>query len=187
MNQQVNEPSLSDSVSTSTGQCHDEFRSGTLVRKLVIYRKPLAIKEEYIALVRPVAPKKRKLYYKTSNVPLKDFSSLFKGIASQFTGNLSSIKDGKLKKLSLPVMNPSGIGMPEIPDESAVKLVVVSSGQWNGVLFCTDIAEEAAALSGFQKEKNGDIIGRATLKNGEELSLLNLESIIKREGFLSMV
>jgi hypothetical protein len=187
MNQPANKPSLSDSVSTSAGQCHDEFRAGTLVRKLIIYRKSLAIKEEYIALIRPVTPKKRKKYYKDSNVPLKDFSSLFKGIAGQFTGKLSSIKDSKLKKLSLPVMNPSGIGMPEMPDESATKLVVVTSGQWNGVLFCTDVAEEPVALANFEKAKNGDILGPATLKNGEELSLLNLESIIKREGFLSMV
>lgn len=84
-------------------------------------------------------------------------------------------------------MNPSGIGLPEIPDASATKLVVVTSGQWNGVLFCTDVAGEPAALSGLEKAKNGDILGLATLKNGEELSLLNLESIIKREGFLSMV
>ena len=187
MNQSATEPSLPDSTSPSPSQCHGEFHSGTLVRKLIIYRNPLAIKEEFIALVKTVTPKKRKQYYKNSNVPLKDFSRLFGGIASQFTGNLSTIKDGKLKKLTLPVMNPSGIGMPEIPDESATKLVVVTSGQWNGVIFCTDVAEEPAALSSFNKAKNGDILGKATVQNNEELSLLNLESILKREGFLSMV
>lgn len=183
----MNQAPKDEAQPTSSHERHADFCPGMLVRKIVTYRKQLAIEEKYVALIREVTDKKRKHYFKTSNVPIKDFSRFMSNLAGEFTGNLSKIKDSKLKKLSLPVMVPSGIGLPEMPDDSATKLVVVNSGNWNGVLFCTDVAEEPVAVSNFQSSKNGDILGHATLENGETLSLLNLESILKREGFLTMV
>ena len=172
---------------TPLNEQHADYCPGTLIRKIVTYRKQLAIEEKYISLIRPDKKKKRKHYFKTSNVPIKDFGRFMSSLADQFTGTLSTIKDSKLKKLSLPVMIPSGIGLPEMPEASATTLVVVTSGQWNGVLFCREAGEEPVALTNFQSAKNGDILGLASLENGETLSLLNMESILKREGFLTMV
>ena len=187
MNQGVNEQASKTVAAETSNQSVNDYPPGTMVRKIKIFRKPLAVEEQYVALVRSITTKKRKKYIKTSNIPIKDFSSFMQSLSKQFKGNLASIKDGKLKKLTLPLMNPSGIGLPEVPDENANKLVVVSIGQWNGVLFCSDIDDEPLAIKNFDKAKNGDILGQVTLENNEELSLLNLESVLKREGFLSMV
>lgn len=165
----------------------EEYPPGTKLRKIVIFRKPLAIEEEYISLIRPLSPKKRKEYFRTSNVPVKDFSRFLQNLSSQFRGYLSKLKDGQLKKLILPVMVPSGIGLPEMPDESSTKVAVLSTGRWNGTLFCAEIDDEPMSLREFQKAKNGDIMGTVVADSGEKLSLLNMESVLKREGFLSVV
>ncbi|MEA2083049.1 MAG: hypothetical protein U9O82_02180 [Thermodesulfobacteriota bacterium] len=161
--------------------------SATEFRQLVIGGAITAISEENVSLISPVAPAKLENYLKTSNVPLNDFGGFMKKLSSQFKGSLSTVKDRKLKKLSFPVMVPRGFGLPDTPEENAASLVVVSNGQWHGVILCSDVYAEPKTIVRFQQEKNGDISEIGFLDSGDKISILNITSILKREGFLLMV
>ena len=159
----------------------------TELKELIVNGKTIAIQADAVSLVRTVKPSKHALYLKQSNVPLKDFSSFFGGLSKQFRGNLSQIHNSKLKQLKLPIMSPESSDWPDTPDNKACNLVVVSNGNWHGIIPCTSIKSLKENMIKFEKQKNGDISGRAQLDNGRLIDLLDLQRILHREGFLVMI
>ena len=162
------------------------IQPGAMVRSVTIGRMPLAIAEENIALIKPLSLKKRKKYIKSSQIPLKDLGSWFRRLSGQMKGSLAHLKNGKLKKLILPLMIPRGMGLADIPDEEATMLVVVSNGNWHGVILCRSLEQKAVPLLSLARAKNGDIFGPARLGEDQELPLLNIGQLLEREGFLFM-
>ncbi len=77
--------------------------------------------------------------------------------------------------------------LADIPDENGSQLVFVTNGQWNGVIVCSDVAREPVTMVKFKSAKNGDFVGFGFSEGGLELPLLNVVSILRREGFLTMV
>lgn len=157
-----------------------------MIHKLVIGRMTIGVADEVVALIKPISDKKRKKYIKNSQVPLKDFSGIFRGLAKQFQGELGNLKNSQLKKLALPVMVPSGVGLLTIPDENGTLLLAISHGPRHGIIICSKIEEQAVAISSFTKTKNGDIAGMARIRDNEEIPVLNFAAILEREGFLSI-
>ncbi|MDH5299647.1 MAG: hypothetical protein OEV91_11575 [Desulfobulbaceae bacterium] len=157
----------------------------TPVRILAVGDVRVVVPESAVSLVRPLKPRKRGAYLRNGRVPLADLSRLLKGLASQFRGPLATMKDRQLKQLSLPVMAPHGISLPEIPDEDAAWMVGVSHGNWHGVVFCAEAGEAAVTMVKFRKGKNGDIAGTAYLEDGGAAPLLDVERLLRREGFLT--
>jgi hypothetical protein len=162
------------------------IQAGAMLRAITIGKLSLAIAEKHIALIKPLSPKKRKKYIQSSQIPLKDLGGWFSSLSGQMQGSLALLKNNKLKKLVLPLMIPRGIGLTDIPDEEATLLVVVSSGNWHGVILCRRLEQEAAPLLSLAPAKNGDIVGPARLGEDQELHLLNISQLLEREGFLSM-
>jgi len=159
---------------------------GAMLRAITIGKLSLAIAEEHVALIKPLSPKKRKKYIQSSQIPLKDLGSWFRRLSGQMQGSLALLKNGKLKKLILPLMVPRGIGLSDIPDEEATMLVVVSNGNWHGVILCRSLEQEATPLLSLTRAKNGDIFGLARLGENQELQLLHISQLLEREGFLFM-
>ena len=162
------------------------IQPGAMIRPITLGKLPLAIAEEHIALIKPLTPKKRKKYIHSSQIPLKDLGSWFHRLSGQMKGPLALLKNGKLKQLVLPLMIPRGIGLPDIPDEEAAMLVVVSNGNWHGVILCRRLEQEAAPLLSLARAKNGDIVGPARLGEDQEPQLLNIGQLLEREEFLFM-
>ena len=160
------------------------IQPGAMIRPLTIGKLSLAIAEEYIALVKPLSPKKRKKYIKSSQIPMKDLGGWFCRLSARLKGPLALLKNRKLKKMILPLLVPRGMGLADIPDEEATMLVVVSSGHWHGVILCR-LAQEAAPLLSLAWAKNGDIVGPARLGEDQELQLLHISQLLEREGFSS--
>jgi len=159
----------------------------TTVRRLSIGSRQILVPEEQISMIRPLKGGKLSSYLRTGRIGLTDFSRLMRGLAAQFSGPLAEMKDRQLKKLALPVITPQGLGLPELPDEQATGVLVLSHDNWHGALFCSTIAEEVSTMVKFCKGKNGDIAGTAWLQDGDSLPLLNVAEFLRREGFLTMV
>lgn len=159
----------------------------TELRGITVAGSLVYIQENAIALIREVTKDKVQEYLKNSNVPLRDFGSFFKRLAKQFKGSLATIPDKKLKKLTLPIIVPTGHLLADVPDENGSQLVFVTNGQWNGVIVCSDVAREAVTMVKFKNAKNGDFVGIGFSEEGLALPLLNVVSILRREGFLTMV
>ncbi len=162
------------------------IQPGAMLRSITIGKLSLAIAEEHIALIKPLSPKKRKKYIQSSQIPLKDLGSWFRRLSGQVKGPLALLKNGKLKKLILPLMIPRGMGLSDIPDEEATMLVVVSNGNWHGVILCRGLEQEAVPLLSLTRAKNGDIFGLARFGEDQELQLLHISQLLEREGFLFM-
>lgn len=162
------------------------IQPGAMLRPISIGKQALAIAEEHIALIKPLSPKRRKKYITSSQIPLKDLGSWFRRLSRQMKGTLALLKNRKLKKLILPLMIPRGMGLADIPDEEAAMLVVVSNGNWHGVLLCRSLEPDAAPLLSLTRAKNGDILGPAQLGEDNTLQLLNIGQLLEREGFLFM-
>lgn len=159
----------------------------TPVRRLSIGTAQVLVPEAHIALIRPLKRGKRALYLQNGRLGLADFSRFMQGLADQFTGPLAEMKDRQLKKLALPLMAPQGLALPEMPDENATGLLVLSHDNWHGALLCTAIEEAPSSMVQFRKGRNGDIAGTAWLEEGDSLPLLNVKNFLRREGFLTMV
>ncbi len=159
----------------------------TELREIDFAGTSVFVQESSVALIRELPPVKQKEYLKNSNVPLKDFGGFFRGLAKQFKGSLANISDKKLKKLSLPIMVPSGLSLSDMPDVNATRLVVVTNGHWNGVLLCSSVTEKPVTMVKFKKAKNGDFVGIGYNEDDEEFNVLNCVSVLRREGFLTMV
>lgn len=158
-----------------------------LLRELVFDDISLYVDERAISFIRKISASRQRNYIRNSSVPLKDFAGLFRGLAKQFKGHLSTIPDKKLKKLTLPVMMPQGIGVPETPDTQAHTLVCVTNGQWNGALLCSSVRDVTTTMIKFQAARNGDILGNGFCEEGRKFFLLDIVSLLRREGFLTMV
>lgn len=156
------------------------------VRQVLFGELRVLVAEEAIALLRPLGPETLQLYVKNGNVPLREFASFMRGLSRQFKGGLAAIKDHHLKKLSLPVMTPCGLGLPEVPDEQATLLLVVGDGDWHGVLLGCEGGAASEPMVNFRPEPNGDIAGVGFLENGVQLPFLDVKFILRREGFLVM-
>ena len=159
----------------------------TPVRRVVVGRTQLLIPEAHISLARSLKTGKRSSYLHNGRIALSEFSIFMQGLATQFAGPLSEMKDRQLKKLALPIMTPQGLGLPEIPDEKATGILVLSHENWHGTLFCAEIEDETSSITKFCKGKNGDIAGTAWLNEEASLPLLNVEELLRREGFLTML
>jgi len=163
-----------------------EACQATPVRRLTVGKTQILIPETHIALTQPLKNRKCSSYLHNGRVNLSEFSRFAKGLADQFIGPLSEMKDRQLKKLALPIMAPRGLTLPELPDEKATKLLIISHENWHGVLFCAEIEDETNSMIQFCKGKNGDIEGTAWLESGDTVPLLNAEQLLRREGFLSV-
>ena len=159
----------------------------TELREIVLAGSSVYIQENAISMIRQVSKAKQAEYLKNSNVPLKDFGGLFKSLSKQFKGSLANIPDKKLKKLTLPIMVPTGLDLPNMPDENGCQLVFVANGHWNGILVCSAVGQEAVTMVKFKKAKNGDIVGTGFSEDNMEFPLLNVVTVLRREGFLTMV
>ncbi len=158
----------------------------TEVREFVINGIDVVIPSEIISLIRPLKTAKLKDCLRTSQVPLKYFAGFMKGLACQFKGGLAEIKDKRLKKVILPIVIPEGFAFADKFDPEASTLVIISDGNWYGVLLCSEIKEEISMMKKITKQKNGDIAGLAHLDDGREVMLLDTRGILRREGFLLM-
>jgi len=158
-----------------------------LLRELIFDDISLFVEERVISLIREISAGRQRNYVRNSSVNLKDFASLFRGLAKQFKGHLGTIPDKKLKKLTLPVMMPQGLGVPESPDNQSLTLVCVTNGQWNGALLCSSVGEETTTMVKFQVARNGDILGNGFCEEGRKFLVLDTVSLLRREGFLTMV
>ncbi|MBI4791666.1 MAG: hypothetical protein HY789_02780 [Deltaproteobacteria bacterium] len=159
----------------------------TELRGVSLAGSQVFIQENAISMIRQVAKEKQQGYLKNSYVPLKDFGTFFKRLSRQFKGSLANIPDKKLKKLTLPIMVPTGLMLEDIPDENGLHMVFVANGQWNGVIACSEVAKDTVTMVKFKSAKNGDFVGFGYADDGRELPLLNVVSILRREGFLTMV
>ena len=159
----------------------------TELKELVVNGRSIAIQADTISLIRTVKPSRMAVYIKQSNVPLKDLSSFFGSLSRQFVGTLSQVHNSKLKQLKLPIMNPESSDWPDTPDNKASHIVVVSSGNWHGIIPCSSVRSPKENMIKFEKQKNGDIAGFAHLDNGQLIELLDLQRILHREGFLVMI
>jgi hypothetical protein len=159
----------------------------TEIREIIIGGNSIAVEESYISMVREIEKDNVKKYLSKSQVPLKDFRKFFNGFAGQFVGTLSTIKGKKLKKLILPIVIPVGIGLSELPDENSSAMIILSNGQWHGVLFCRQVKDETKYMTKFKTARNGDITGVGYFEDGGNVSLLNIANLLKREGFLAIV
>lgn len=157
------------------------------VHELRIGEVSVAVPAENIALVRPLSKQKKALYMKNSHIPLKDLTRFMRSLAKELQGELAKIKDSKLKKLILPLMVPRGLDLPHLPDENATDLVILTTGLWHGIIFCSGVEVEAKTMVKFKKARNGDIAGIGSLEGGGEIQLLDAASILSREGFLAMI
>lgn len=146
----------------------------------------LVIPKENISLVKLLKKKKLHECLQNSQVPLKCFSGFLQKLSRQFSGALANIKDNKLKKVILPIVIPQGYDFAEIPDKLATVLVVISVGNWHGVLACTEITNETCLMQKIEQQKNGDIAGFAHLADDRRVMLLDPQVILRREGFLLM-
>jgi hypothetical protein len=158
-----------------------------LLRELIFDDISLYVEESAISFIRKISAGRQRNYIRNSSVPLKDFASLFRGLAKQFKGHLGNVPDKKLKKLTLPVMIPQGLGVSESLDNQALTLVCVTNGQWNGALLCSSVREVATTMVKFQAARNGDILGNGFCAEGRKFFLLDIVSLLRREGFLTMV
>lgn len=156
----------------------------TPIRLIVIGKTTIGIPDDDIAMTTLLSVAQREKYLKAGSVPLKDFSRFMQNLARQFKGPLAKLKESLLKQMTLPVMTPRSIDLPAIPDDIATALIVVGDGQWNGVILCAQIHESVQSMTRFQKARNGDISGIGFLKDGTKVPLLNVISVLRREGFL---
>jgi len=161
-------------------------KAGTLVYLAQIGETQVGILAADIALLKTLKPKRKKLYIKSSQIPLKDLCGFFRSLSSQLQGSLSSLKESQLKRLALPLIVPQGMGLPPIPDEEATCLLILSHEQRHGVVLCRQVEGEARELLSFSRAKNGDIAGLARFADEVELPLLNVGQFLEREGFLSL-
>ncbi len=156
------------------------------LRQLTINGVHVVIPAEVVALVRPLKKNRLKKCLKNGQVPLKYFSGFMRRLPHQFNGILATIKDKNLKRINLPIMTPQGFYFVEASDPQATTMVVISSGNWHGVLACTEVHDETCMMQKFEKQNNGDIAGLAYLEDDQQIILLDSQGILAREGFLLM-
>jgi len=151
-----------------------------------IGEQALAVAGSAIALTAKLRPRRRAAYLASCQIPLKDFNPLFGNLSRRFQGPLSTIPAGRLKKLNLPLVTPKGGDLPELPEEEAADLMIISHGQWQGVLFGHLETTTPLTLQRFEAAANGDIAGLGTMEGDSVYHLLNHRALLEREGFLAV-
>ncbi|MDF1615397.1 hypothetical protein [Desulfurivibrio dismutans] len=147
---------------------------------------PLLIPVNAIARLMPIKPRERQARLASTEVPLNAFGRLFRRLPRLFRGPLAKIPASRLKKLKLPLIMPRGGGLPTLPAEDADHLLVLSHGQWHGVVPVRLGNRNQLILQRFQTAANGDIAGLGTTDDDASYPLLNPRSLLEREGFLTM-
>lgn len=146
---------------------------------------PLLVADSAIALLEPIKPRHRPQYLAATEINLKDFSRLFRLLPRRFKGPLAEIPARRLKKLKLPLIMPRGGSLPPMPPEDADHLLVLSHGQWHGVIPVRLLRKQLCPLQRFQPGANGDIAGLGTTADDLSCPLLNPQTLLEREGFLT--
>lgn len=144
--------------------------------------RTIAIEQDLIVGRRAITASKKNAYITGGNISLTDFKRFMESLKSQFTGGLSRISNSKLKKLTLPILRPRGIGLSERIDDRVDTMLILESGHWNGILLCTSPGDPEQ-MTRFQHSPNGDIAGIAHTGNNRYF-LLDGAELLKREGFL---
>lgn len=158
----------------------------TKVRTLTISGLTVAIQSSVIAMIRPVSPAKATAYLQNATVPIKDFARFFGKLSGLFSGSLALVKEQILRELNLPILIPQGHEFPEAPPPEFKTLMVISNGNWHGVLACDDIRNSDQTMTQFAKRHNGDLAGVAYLEDGGQIPLLDPLPMLRREGILLM-
>lgn len=158
----------------------------TECRQIIIAQKKLALLTQSIAAHKYIKKSKLATYLKKAQVPLTFFSKTFFGLSDQFKGPLAQISSRKLKKISLPIIFPQWIDMPDLLESNVNQLLVVTNGNWHGIIACSLVDQPLGNMVKFIKEPNGDIIGTGLIEDNTKISLLDSSAIIQREGFLLM-
>ncbi len=161
-------------------------KPGTLFQPFSLSGMPMAVAVEHIALLEKVKPARRRSYIKNNLVPLKDFTSFWGRLAGRFQGALKEMGSVRLRKMSLPLMVPHGVGLPLGPEEGADHLLVITAGNWHGTIICSVSEPANLMLSRFQVGRNGDIAGLGIMDDDSSVPLLNPGTLLEREGFLAL-
>ena len=158
--------------------------------ELVLLRlgeQPVAVEARFITARRTIQEAKRPLYLKNSSVPLKDFRRFLQGLASQFRGCLAKLKNSKLRDLSLPLLTPRGMNIPDKPMETGHEMVVLCNDNWCGILFCSPADPGQAVMVATRQRNDGDLWKTAFLEDDREVPLLNCVELLQREGNMILV
>ncbi len=147
----------------------------------------MAIEARFVTARRIIQEAKRPLYLKNSTVPLKDFGRFLQGLASQFSGCLANLKNSKLRNLSLPLLTPRGINIPDKPMETGQEMVVLCNDNWCGILFCSPADPGQAVMIATRQRNDGDLWKTAFLEDDREVPLLNCVELLQREGNMILV
>ena len=139
------------------------FQTGQEIRVLSVGNREMAVPEEYIAAVKEINDRQSAKCLQQASVRLKDLAGFWADLTEEFVGPLSRYDRGVLKKMILPVMIPKGIGLSELPDSEARSLVVLSAGNWHGVILCSQVHEQPILLGHFSVARNGDVAGEIML------------------------
>jgi hypothetical protein len=174
--------------STPAAGPHRQYKPqiGESFQVIRIGEQTLAVAGSAIALTAKLRPRRRAAYLASCQIPLKDFNPLFGNLSRRFQGPLSTIPAGRLKKLNLPLVTPKGGDLPELPEEEAAHLMIISHGQWQGVLFGRLETTTPLTLQRFEAAANGDIAGLGTMEGDSVYQLLNHRALLEREGFLAV-
>lgn len=161
------------------------FQAGQEIRLLSCGSRSMAVPEGNIAAIKELHGKQPAKYSKQGSVPLRDLGRFWSDLSDEFNGPLADYSSSFLKKMSLPVMVPKGIGFSELPDTGASFLVVLSSGNWHGVVLASFVEEQPILLGNFDLGRNGDVAGQIERTNLDAILLIDVVSLLKREGFLT--
>ncbi|MBU0729439.1 MAG: hypothetical protein KKE17_02055 [Proteobacteria bacterium] len=154
----------------------------TKLLKVKIHTLEIGILEHDIAAHKAVDKETCTKYITEGKVPLKDFAHFMRSLSKQFKGSLSEIKDAPLKEIMLPVMVPKGYSLPEKPDNAADGVIIVWNGENNGAILCSELPEKPMAMTKFKKESMADFAVVSFVENDQQIPLLNVVSLLKREG-----
>lgn len=154
---------------------------------ILLGEKQIAIESGFVTARRAIQEARRAVYLKSSTVPLKDFGRFLQGLANQFNGCLAGLKNNKLRNLSLPILTPRGINLPDKPMENGQEMLVLCNHNWCGILLCTAAEPGQAAMIANRQCNDGDLWKMACTEDGRELPLLNCVALLQREGNMILV
>ena len=155
----------------------------TVLVEIVLGGKPLGIPEGCVAFITPLRRDRLAAYLKDWSVPLGDFKKLFRSLPLQFKGALSQFKEYRLKDVTLPVMVPSAMDLPEFPDDTATFVVVLSEGNRHGALLCSEVRQQGKIIVRVGRTNNGDISTIGYLQDDDQVPILNVTSLLMQQGF----
>lgn len=155
---------------------------------LIMFDEQLVgIEARFVAARRLLQDARRPAYLKNNTVPLKDFGRFFQSLTNQFNGCLASLKNSKLRKLSLPLLTPRGFNLPGKPMETGKEMLVLCNDNWCGILLCSPAEPGQAVMIANQQSNNGDLWKMAFTEDDRQVPLLNCLELLQREGNMILV